>query len=384
MLLLGILPFVRTGDCYLLDQKESHRILEPIRKKKTKLSKDTVRSWVRVRTELDAILCSGVDFRREKRWKRVERIHSSGMAVISKTFVAAHKYSSSLYMRIIPKVNRERKRETQTANNPPKNTTEEDCVRLRGTGPFRSKYSTFHLQLCSWKFLYGKRVYTGYAHSFFSLTILDETRLFFLSSFFPLGKSTWFVFQKCLVSSQLRSARDFIAAYCAGFVSRVVVAATMSGCSYAFANAQFIILYFTTRYNLPAHPCHSNLLALLVAFFGHFFFWFPHSLPGCKTANADEALAQALNLAVNRMASRLEVMENTATELIDRARGLQSLAENLEGQAVTVDPSSPPQAKLRKASAVTVNTDGIGWKKFEKVTEVDHAPLVRASPTDGN
>ena len=70
-------------------------------------------------------------------------------------------------MRIIPKVNRERKRETQTANNPPKNTTEEDCVRLRGTGPFRSKYSTFHLQLCSWKFLYGKRVYTGYAHSFF-------------------------------------------------------------------------------------------------------------------------------------------------------------------------------------------------------------------------
>lgn len=96
-----------------------------------------------MRTELDAILCSGVDFRREKRWKRVERIHSSGMAVISKTFVAAHKYSSSLYMRIIPKViakEKERLRRPTTLQKTQPRKIVSDCVApghsVRSIAPF--------------------------------------------------------------------------------------------------------------------------------------------------------------------------------------------------------------------------------------------------------
>jgi len=75
-------------------------------------------------------------------------------------------------------------------------------------------------------------------------------------------------------------------------------------------------------------------------------------------------------------------MENTTTEMIERAQALASLAQSLEGQAPSLDPSSPPQMKLRKASAVTTNTSGVAWKKFDKLTDVDHS--VPASPTDGN
>ena len=82
------------------------------------------------------------------------------------------------------------------------------------------------------------------------------------------------------------------------------------------------------------------------------------------------------------MSARMEVMENQTSEMIERAQALQSLALSLEGQSVSVDPSSPPQMKLRKASAVTTNTDGVAWKKFDKLTDVDHS--VPASPTDGN
>lgn len=124
---------------------------------------------------------------------------------------------------------------------------------------------------------------------------------------------------------------------------------------------------------------HPTSLAFVrtrhVHFCGHLlrFYAFP-----LFAANPEEALAQALNLAVIRMSSRLEVMENTAAEMVERAQQLTVLAESLEGPAAAPVDTSPKKVQLRKASAVMANTEGISWKKYDGLTNVDHS--VPASP----